>query len=235
MAFLEINSIDAGYDEVRILHEVSLKLEEGDFLAIAGPNGSGKSTLLKAIVGEIIPTTGNVLYKQQDVTKMKPHQKADIGIGYLPQVDNVFPDLTVEENLQMGGYLFGEEKLKEGILRAYDQFPALADKRKVESKFLSGGQRRMLAIASTLVIQPICLLLDEPTSDLAVSIVHELFESIRKIHEESRTTIILVEQNVHYALDAAQRIIMLARGRKVRDCSTADISDDELGEVMIAG
>lgn len=208
---LEVSGLVAGYGEVQILHGVSLRVAEGEMVAVIGPNGAGKSTLMKAIVGLVRPQAGRVLLRGQDITGLPPEQVVARGICYVPQADNVFPSLTVQENLEMGAYLVPKQ-VKERLERAFALFPELAQRRHERAGRLSGGQRQMLALARALMLDPQVLLLDEPSAGLAPRMVEVVFAKVREINAAG-TAVLMVEQNAREALKLAHRAYVLAMGQ----------------------
>ncbi|MCH8196141.1 MAG: ATP-binding cassette domain-containing protein, partial [Chloroflexi bacterium] len=177
---LEVCDLDAGYGQTQVLHGVSIRVDEREIVTIIGPNGSGKSTLLKAITGVVRPTAGRVVFGSDSIAGLSPDRIVRKGISYVPQTENVFPSLTVQENLEMGAFLrrdLGRERLP----RIYELFPDLVSKRRDRSSRLSGGQRQMLALARALMLDPTLLLLDEPSAGLAPMMVDDLFDKIAEI------------------------------------------------------
>lgn len=207
---LEAQGVVAGYGEVDILHGVSLKVHAGEMVAVIGPNGAGKSTLLKTIFGLLPVRRGQVLLGNEDVTNSPPNVMVTKGLSYVPQVDNVFPSLTINENLEMGGFV-RENGLRERMEQVYGLFPDLARRRGEIAGRLSGGQRQMLALARALMLDPRVLLLDEPSASLSPKMVGTIFESIVRINEAG-TAILLVEQNAREALSLCHRGYVLAMG-----------------------
>jgi ABC-type branched-subunit amino acid transport system ATPase component len=172
MKTLEANNIFAGYGKSEILHGISICIEKGEAITIIGPNGAGKSTLLKAI------------WKGENITHLEPHEKVSRGFGYVPQLGNVFPSLTVKENLEMGGFIQDKEMIKERMDKAFHLFPILADRLKQKAGTLSGGQRQMLGMARALMTDPELLMLDEPSAGLSPKVSEELFSTIADIHND---------------------------------------------------
>ncbi|HXG42212.1 MAG TPA: ABC transporter ATP-binding protein [Dehalococcoidia bacterium] len=208
---LEVRELVAGYGEVEVLHGVSLRVAEGEMVAVIGPNGAGKSTLMKAIVGLVPPRAGRVLLRGQDITGLPAEQVVARGVCYVPQADNVFPSLTVRENLEMGAYLVPKQA-RARMERAFALFPELAHRRHERAGRLSGGQRQMLALARALMLEPQVLLLDEPSAGLAPRMVELVFAKVREINATG-TAVLMVEQNAREALKLAHRAYVLAMGQ----------------------
>jgi neutral amino acid transport system ATP-binding protein len=231
---LRVEHITAGYGEKDILIDVSIGLKKGEIIAIIGPNGAGKSTLLKAIFGLITPSNGNIYVNREEVTGLKPDKIAARGLSYVPQVDNVFPSLTVKENLQMGGFT-RSKGLSERIDEIYHLFPVLREKKNQKVKELSGGQRQMVAMGRALILNPEVLLLDEPSAGLAPQFVGMIFEKIKDINSKG-VSIILVEQNAKEALKMAHRGYILAMGKNVMEGDGAAMLDNkEIGKLYLGG
>ena len=195
MALLEVQGITVGYGEVPMLRSVSLQVERQEVVAIVGPNGAGKSTLMKTVAGLLKPQAGRILLDGQDITRVRPHRIVQAGICYVPQTENVFPSLTVEENLDMGAFL------RRGNLHAkkaemYALFPDLREKRKLRAGHLSGGQRQMVAMARALMLDPLLLLLDEPTAGLSPMLVGVMLE---KIVDINRTGVAILHRRAERA------------------------------------
>jgi branched-chain amino acid transport system ATP-binding protein len=211
-ALLAAHGLVAGYiPGVNILDGTNLDLYPGELVAIIGPNGAGKSTLVKALFGLLPVRGGTVVLDGEDVTSLKAHELVARGIGYVPQSENVFPRLTVEENLQMGAYLN-----KKGYVTRYDvvtqMFPRLSDRRKQRAGSLSGGERQMLSMARALMLDPKVLLLDEPSAGLSPAYQDEVFINCRRINEAG-VSIVMVEQNAQRCLQICHRGYVLDQGR----------------------
>jgi len=224
MGILEVSELVAGYDGLEIVRGVSLHVDPGEMVAIIGPNGSGKSTLLKAIVGLVDISKGRVCFAGQDITHLRPHQTVALGLAYTPQVENIFPSLTVEENLEIGGYLH-RANLRDNIARAYDLFSALKARRRAQAGQLSGGQRQMLALARILMVEPKAVLLDEPSAGLSPHMMDLVFDKVTAI-QRSGISILIVEQNAYMALSLSARAYVLAMGKSVWEGVTSDLLKD---------
>ena len=234
MTLLDINNVAAGFGEVLILNDLSMSVAEGEIVAVLGANGSGKSTALKTVAGLTNMVEGVVALAGQDISQLPPHRRAALGIAYVPQIESVFPDLTVDENLKIGAFLRPENEAA-GRREVLALFPRLAERRDQLASSMSGGERRMLAIAQALLLRPKLLVLDEPSSDLAPNTVNRVFEILRKVHEQLQIPILLVEQNVRKALDLADRVYVLARGGNAWEGSAADVDMDLLRALFIDG
>ncbi len=211
---LETRKLRGGYGKMIIVDGVDIYVEKGEIVALVGPNGSGKSTLLKTIYGVAKVFGGRISFEGRDVTYLAPEEKTRIGMGFVPQTENVFPDLTVEENLEMGGYLIkSERKLREAIEMVYSIFPQLRDLRNVLAGALSGGQRKMVAVGRALMTMPRLLLMDEPTAGLAPKTAIELLDKLIEIKKETDTSILIVEQHARRALEISNRGYVLVSGR----------------------
>jgi ABC-type branched-subunit amino acid transport system ATPase component len=235
MIILEATDITAGYTtEVNILYNVSLKLKSGEIVSVIGPNGAGKSTLLKTIFGILKPSTGNVTLNDEDITGLKPDRVAKRGISYVPQVDNVFPSMTIQENLEMGAFIRSDD-FSQRIDEIYELFPVLGERRKQKAGQLSGGQRQMVAMGRALMLDPKVLLLDEPSAGLAPNLVEMIFEKIIDINK-SGVSMIIVEQNAREALKMADHGYVLAMGKNVLD-DTGDalLASEEVGRLYLGG
>jgi len=222
---LQAEGVVAGYGEVEILHGVSLVLNEAEIVAVIGPNGAGKSTLLKAVFGLLSVRSGRVQLLGREVTNLSPDRMVQTGMSYVPQVDNVFPSLTINENLEMGAFV-RRDGLRERLERVYGLFPDIADRRGERAGRLSGGQRQMLALARALMLDPKVLLLDEPSASLSPIMVDSIFEKIGEINR-SGTAILLVEQNAKEALSFSSRAYVLAMGENRIEGEAAGLLDNE--------
>jgi ABC-type branched-subunit amino acid transport system ATPase component len=222
---LQAEGVVAGYGEVEILHGVSIVLNEGEIVAVIGPNGAGKSTLLKAVFGLLSVRSGSVQLLGREVTNLSPDRVVQSGMSYVPQVDNVFPSLTINENLEMGAFV-RRDGLRERLERVYGLFPDIAGRRGERAGRLSGGQRQMLALARALMLDPKVLLLDEPSASLSPIMVESIFEKINDINR-SGTAILLVEQNAKEALSFSSRAYVLAMGENRIEGEAAGLLDNE--------
>lgn len=226
MALIEVENIYAGYDGTEVLHGISIHVDDHEVVTIIGPNGAGKSTLLKAIMGYVVPDTGRIRFNGEDITPLRPDQRVDHGLAYVPQLENVFPSLTVEENLKMGGYLVGRERLKEKIEELYTRFPRLAERKNQRVRTMSGGERQMLALARALMTDPRLLLLDEPSAALSPRMAGEVFDKVVEIHEQGKV-VIIVEQEAQRSLEVSDRCYVLVDGRNAFEDRAEKILDDE--------
>jgi len=225
---LEIESLSAGYGLVPVLNAVTLRVKAGEFAAIVGPNGAGKTTLFKTISGIVRPTSGSIRFEGRDLLSVAPSARAHLGIAHIPEGRQVFPSLTVLENLQMGAYTeAGRRAWKENLERIHSWFPVLAERTGTLAGALSGGQQQMLAIARGLASSPKLLMLDEPSMGLAPAAADEIFERIVSIHSGSGLTVLLVEQRVAEALHFADRGYVLEAGRVVLEGSHDELKSND--------
>ncbi len=222
---LQATDLTAGYAEIEILHGVSLRVEASEIVAVIGPNGAGKSTLLKAIFGIIPRRAGRVELADEDVTGLGPDRVVTKGMSYVPQTENVFPSLTIDENLEMAAYV-SRNGLREHRERVYTMFPDLASRPRERASRLSGGQRQMLALARALMLDPRVLLLDEPSASLSPKMVEVIFEKIGEINR-SGTAILLVEQNAREALSFSHRGYVLAMGENRLEGEAKSLLNDK--------
>jgi branched-chain amino acid transport system ATP-binding protein len=218
-ALLELRDVTAGYGPVTVLNGVTLTVREKDRFAIIGRNGMGKTTVLRSIFGLTGWVRGRIVFDGADITGMPPHKRAMLGLGYVPQTRDIFPTLTVEENLVSG--LKGNPRKK--LDQAYGLFPRLAERRKNGGMQLSGGEQQMLSVARAILGEPRLLLLDEPLEGLAPLIRKELLKAFTLMSEESGTTIVLVEQQVREALEYAGRVLVMERGLSIYDGQSTDL------------
>lgn len=225
---LEVKDLVAGYGKIAILQGVSFNVNEGDFMAVVGPNGSGKSTLVKTILGFTNLFEGSVSFKGTNITGWKPEKIARLKLGYIPQLANVFPDLNVSENLELGASTIKDrQKKKELLQRVTTIFPFLATRPHQKANLLSGGERQMLAIGRALMGEPQMLILDEPTAALAPLAADQLFSRLSSIRQDMGVTIVLVEQNARKALSLANRGLVLVQGKSVFEGTPDQISNDK--------
>lgn len=234
MSLLEVSSVFVGYGETEILHGVSVCVEPGEFVTIIGPNGSGKSTLMKTVFGLLTPKRGSVMFDDADITGTPPQEVVRLGLSYVPQSDNVFPSLTVQENLEMGAFIRSDD-ISQRVDEMYQLFPDLAERRRQRGGNLSGGQRQMLAFARAMMLDPRLLLLDEPSAGLAPILVETIFDTISRIRE-SGVAILIVEQNARQALSRCDRGYVLVMGENKLEGEARSLLDDpEVARVYLGG
>ncbi|MBR79528.1 MAG: ABC transporter ATP-binding protein [Euryarchaeota archaeon] len=230
---LEVKSLEGGYGSVQILYGIDMHVDEGEFVTIIGPNGCGKSTLIKTIFGIATFYGGDIRYREQDVSGWRTDQLVNHGIAYVPQVDNVFPSLSVEENLQMGGNTLPNNILNERIERSLEMFPDLRSREHDLAASLSGGERQMLAISRALISDPKLLLLDEPTAALSPLYQQQIIERIDSLRDKG-ITILIVEQNARLSLARSDRGYIMANGEVVHTGDAQHIlTDPEIGEYFL--
>jgi ABC-type branched-subunit amino acid transport system ATPase component len=231
---LKVEDITAGYGSADILRGVFLELMEGEIVSIIGPNGAGKSTLLKAILGFLKPSKGKILLKGENIDKLKPDMIVAKGVSYVPQVQNIFPSLTVQENLEMGAFL-RNDNIAVRMQEMFELFPILRERRNQKAGQLSGGQRQLVAMGRALMLDPQVLLLDEPSAGLAPLFVEMIFEKVKDINS-SGVSIVLVEQNAIEALTLSHRGYVLATGKNVMDGDAkALLENEEVGRLYLGG
>ena len=230
---LDVKGLSGGYGSVQILYGVDLYVDEGEFVTIIGPNGCGKTTFIKTLFGIATYYSGDVTYGGESIEKLRTDQLVNKGIAYVPQVNNVFPTLSVEENLQMGGNALPNRVLKERIERALNMFPDLRSREHDLAASLSGGERQMLAISRALISDPSFLLLDEPTAALSPLYQQQIIERIDNLRKEG-ITVLIVEQNARLSLARSDRGYIFANG-KVVHTGDADyiLNDPEIGEYFL--
>jgi len=233
MGLLEVSDLVTGYGEAEIVHGVNLEVGSGEMVTVIGPNGAGKSTLMKSVFGLIDCWEGGVRIDGTDVTGYRPDEITRVGASYVPQRENVFPNLTVRENLEMGAYI-DEEVSENAYGEVYERFPILKERRNQKVGRMSGGQRQMVAMGAGLMIDPVLLLVDEPSAGLAPDLVGEMFERIRRIREDG-TSILMVEQNARQALRYSDRGYVLDQGENAFEGPGEDLLESEEIEEMYLG
>ena len=225
MAFFEGNNMTGGYgDGPDIINSCSINVDKGEIVAILGPNGAGKSTAMKAMLGLLNLKSGSVVIEDQDISKFSPQERVQRGISFVPQTKNVFSELTVRENLEIGGFL-RKDDIDIVINQIYELFPILAEKRDQVVGQLSGGQRQQVALGRALMIQPSVLMLDEPTAGVSPIVMDELFEHIVKV-KKTGVAIIMVEQNAKQALSISDRGYVLVTGENKFEGSGKELLND---------
>lgn len=232
--FLIGDEMTGGYGPTDILHGCTLAVDKGQIAVIVGPNGAGKSTAMKAVFGMLRLRGGHVKLDGEDITQLSPQERVRKGMGFVPQVNNVFPSMSVEENLEMGAFIRTDD-FKDTIEQVYHLFPILKEKRRQAAGELSGGQRQQVAVGRALMTQPKVLMLDEPTAGVSPIVMDELFD---RIIEVARTgiSILMVEQNARQALDIADQGYVLVQGRnRYTDTGAALMADPEVRRTFLGG
>ncbi|MEQ8966259.1 MAG: ABC transporter ATP-binding protein [Azospirillaceae bacterium] len=235
MSLLDMRGIRGGYGgDVDILNGVDLRVDAGEIVVIVGPNGAGKSTAMKAVFGMLTVREGSIVLDGQDITRLRPDQIVRRGVCYVPQDNNVFPSMTVHENLEMGAYVRTDD-FSDALDRVYELFPPLKEKRRQAAGTLSGGQRQMVAMGRALMLDPKLLLLDEPTAGLSPKFIDQIFEIVERINGLG-IAILMVEQNAKKALGIADRGYVLALGaNRFEDTGPALLANREVAEMFLGG
>lgn len=235
MLRLEATDIYAGYGKIEVLHGATIRAAEGEIICIIGPNGSGKSTLLKTVFGLIKPTKGTVSFDGKDITRLDPEQKVPLGIAFIPQGRNVFPSLTVRENLEMGGTVLSSEKaVRLAIEEAVEAYPLLKKKIRERAGNLSGGEKQILSLARADMVKPGLILMDEPSIGLSPKMIDEVYLKIVEINRRG-TTFAIVEQNARKALSIAHRGYVLDLGQTRIEDTGAGLLDNEEVKILYLG
>jgi len=231
---LKIEGINAGYGRLHVLFDINAKVKDKGITVLVGPNGSGKSTLLKTVVGITQVYSGEILFNGRNILGLPPHSVTKLGIAYLPQVDNVFANLKVKENLLMAGYILGRDEAKERAKEVLDDFPVLNEYMGRRAGTLSGGERQMLAMAMATMRRPTIMLFDEPTGSLAPKMAIEVLDKIVKLRDDYGITLVLAEQNARRALEHGDEAILLVSGRVMYEGNSQDLlKHPELGQVYL--
>jgi branched-chain amino acid transport system ATP-binding protein len=231
---LEVENLSAAYGMVQILRDVNFKVEEKEIVSIIGPNGAGKTTLVKTIMGFLHPKTGSIKFKSENIEKLPTYEIVKKGLTMIPEGREIFPRMTVEDNLMLGAYSINDKvKIQETKEKAFDIFPVLKKKEKVLAQTLSGGEQQMLVICRSLMSNPQMLILDEPSLGLAPIIVEKVLDTVRTINEEG-VTVLLVEQNIHESLTIANRGYVLEEGKIVLEGKSRELlSNSHIKEVYL--
>ena len=234
MSLLEAQGLYGGYGGVDILNGIDMRVEDGEIVVIVGPNGAGKSTAMKAVVGLVKIREGHIRFDGQEITGRRPDEVARLRVCYVPQEKNVFPTLTVHENLEMGAFL-RDDDFSSQLDTVYEIFPALVEKRRQPAGSLSGGQRQMVAMGRALMLEPKLLLLDEPTAGLSPLFTDMVFDKVKEINATG-VAILMVEQNAKDALALADRGYVLALGRNRHEDTGANLlANREVAEMFLGG
>ena len=233
MARLELEHVAAGYVEgIDILSDIAVRVAPGSITGVIGPNGAGKSTLLRTIFGFLHPRRGRVTLDGQEIHGLAPYAIKRLGISYVPQGANIFPQLTVEENLQLGAWVIRHDRAKVAarLESAYEAFPRLRERRRRRATTLSGGEAKMLSLAKELVTEPALLLVDEPSAGLAPRIVEQVYARLLVVREQG-VTILLVDQNINKAVAVSDYLYMIERGEVRREGTRREFAD-QLREIV---
>lgn len=234
MTVLEAEGVVTGYGEVDILHGVSVMVDHGEIVAVIGPNGAGKSTLMKAVFGLLKVKKGKILLNGAEITNLAPQHMVQKGVCYVPQSENVFPSLTIQENLEMGAFIRKDDH-KKRLDEVYEMFPVLAERPHLRAGKLSGGQRQMLALGRALMLDPHLLLLDEPTASLSPLMVGDILAKIRDINR-SGVAILIVEQNAREALNLCHRGYVLVMGKNALEGTGESLlQSEDVGRLYLGG
>ena len=226
MSLLQVRDLEAGYDGLTILHGVSLAVERAQLVAIVGPNGAGKSTLLKAVFGLLPASGGSVSFDGEEVTRLSPGDRLRRGIGLVPQGRNIFPLMTVERNLELGGHVLGADALRAALDDVYARFPLLRARRRQRARELSGGQLQLLQVARALLLRPRLLLVDEPSLGLSPAVLRDVFALLDGVRRDG-VGVLMVEQNAHKALEMADYAYVLELGTNRYEGPGPRLRDDE--------
>jgi len=235
MSLLRVEDARGGYGKVDILNGCSLNVEADQVAVIIGPNGAGKSTLMKAVFGLVHLRKGGVFFDGEDITNLATQKVVRHGLAYVPQESNVFPTMTVEENLEMGAYLRDDDFAPQ-MERVFELFPRLAERKNQSAGTMSGGERQMLAMGRAMMMEPRLLLLDEPTAGLSPKFIDQTFEMVKHVNKELGIGILMVEQNAKQALAIADMGYVLVMGEnRHTDTGRALLDDPEVGQLFLGG
>lgn len=224
---LELKSINTNYDFLQVLWDISLKVEEGEFVALLGPNGAGKTTTLRTIAGLLKPTAGQVFFRGRAIQGLAPHESCRMGISLVSEQLNLFPSMSVYENLLLGAYTIRDKQKRMVLLNlVFELFPRLFERQSQLAGTLSGGERKMLALGRGLMSEPSLLLVDEPSLGLAPIITLSVFKALQTLHQKG-VTILLVEQNVNSTLQIANRAYVLEQGRIMLEGKSAELQNNQ--------
>lgn len=235
MALLEVRNVTAGYGDTEILRDVSMEVGDGEMVTIIGPNGAGKSTVMKTVFGLLHPREGSVSFNGEDISHLQPYEIVSRGMCYVPQVSNIFTELTVTENLEMGAFLAKKADIETRKERIYEYFPRLKERRNQRAGKMSGGERQMVAMGSALMLDPKLVLMDEPSAGLSPKMVGVIFEQIEKINKAG-PAVLIVEQNAQLSLRMSDRGYVLASGEnRFEGTGEGLLNDPEVGRLYLGG
>jgi branched-chain amino acid transport system ATP-binding protein len=236
MAVLEVENLHTGYDDVPVLEGIDLSVEADEIVGIVGPNGAGKSTIFKAIMGYLSPWEGTITFEGDSIGGAQPSDLVKLGIGYVPQDENVFPKMTVQENLLMGGFTVDEDTFEENVDGLLELFPPLEERQSQQVRTMSGGEQKMVAVARALVTEPELILFDEPSAGLMPKYVDMIFEKTRQIQEARGISFLIIEQNVTKLLENTDRTYVIRDGGvRLAAESRRLLEEEDLGEVYLGG
>lgn len=224
---LEIKNLNTGYDKKQVIFDLSMKVDDGEVVSIIGPNGAGKSTILKAVCGLISAWNGEILFDKKNLNHNEPSKNIALGITFAPQGNRVFDELSVKENLEIGGYLLKNTLLTERIESVLKIFPLLKDRFKQTAGSLSGGEKQMLALGRALIPQPKLLLLDEPSLGLAPNLLNDVFQKIVEVNQEMRLSILIVEQKVREVLEISHKVYSIKLGKNAFEGKPDELLNDK--------
>ncbi|MGC9187041.1 MAG: ABC transporter ATP-binding protein [Fervidicoccaceae archaeon] len=232
---LEVNDLHFSYGKLKVLWGINIKIDKGEFIGLIGPNGMGKTTTLKNIIGVLTPSKGDILFDGENVTQLPPYERIKRGMSLVPEGDELFPYMSVKENLELGAYLKeAREKIHDSLEQVYNLFPRLKERERQLAGTLSGGERRMLSIGRALMSRPKLLMLDEPSMGLAPRLATEVLRTIKKLNEESGLTILLVEQNIKTTLNLCHRSYLIESGKIIhKDHCSNMLNDPKIKETYL--
>jgi ABC-type branched-subunit amino acid transport system ATPase component len=236
MPLLKVDQITCGYGDMQVLTDVSMQVQRGEVVSIIGPNGAGKSTVMKAVFGLLHPWTGKIEFDGVDISRHEPYQIVETGMCYVPQVANVFTELTVDENLDMGAFVRSDDQVGQRKQQIFELFPRLHERRRQKAGKMSGGERQMVAMGSALMLDPKLVLLDEPSAGLAPKMVDHIFERIVHINREFNIAVMMVEQNAKQSLQMAHRGYVMASGEnRVEGTGQELLNDPDVARLYLGG
>jgi ABC-type branched-subunit amino acid transport system ATPase component len=236
MPLLKVDRITCGYGDMQVLTDVSIEVKRGEVVSIIGPNGAGKSTVMKAVFGLLHPWTGRIEFDGIDISRHEPYQIVETGMCYVPQVANVFTELTVDENLDMGAFVRSDDQVGQRKEQIFELFPRLYERRRQKAGKMSGGERQMVAMGSALMLDPKLILLDEPSAGLAPKMVDHIFERIVHVNRQFNVAVMMVEQNAKQSLQMAHRGYVMASGEnRVEGTGDELLNDPDVARLYLGG